>query len=390
MAGTNGSKIVDADGHILEPGRLWLDNLEPKYRDRAMRISRGEDDLEYLEIDGKKSACLNGGLLGGLGGLDDEISRRTKDGFVPGTLDWEISQIPGGTDPHARVAWNDEHGIDVSVLYPSLGLNWQSECGDAELAAAHTSVYNDWITDFCKPYPDRLIATASISLMDVNLAVKEVRRAAERGVKGVYLFPNPTNGIPYGEEYYDPFWAECEEIGLPIGIHVSSTPKHVGHELYPSSWTVNPWFFNVYFNGDCQLAFTSFFQGAVFDRFPNLSLGVVETGCGWIAHWLYLMDEKIDRREFYKTGYVTNTKMKMMPSEYFERQCWITGEADEPTFTSMAQLVGAHKLGWGSDYPHPEGHGDPLGSLKKNISDLSEEDQTKILGANMLREYHMN
>lgn len=389
MAGTNGSKVVDADGHILEPGRLWLDNLEPQFRDRAMRISKGDDQLEYLEIEGKKSGVLNGGLLGGLGGLDEEISVRVKDGFVPGSLDWEISQIPGGTDPHARIKWNDAQGIDVSLLYPSLGLNWQSECGDAGLAAAQCRVYNDWITDFCKPYPDRLIPIASISLMDVNEGVKEVRRAAKLGAKGVYLFPHPTNGIPYGEEYYDPFWAECEEMGLPLGIHVSSTPKHVGHELYPSSWTVNPWFFNVYFNGDCQLAFTSFFQGAVFDRFPKLSLGVVETGCGWIAHWLYLMDEKLDRRESY-TGYVTDTKMKLLPSEYFERQCWITGEADEPTFTHMAELVGAHKLGWGSDYPHPEGHGDPLGSLKENISSLSEEDQTMILGTNMLREYHLN
>ncbi len=383
------SKVVDADGHILEPGRLWLDNLEPQYRDRAMRISKGEDQLEYLEIEGEKSQVLNGGLLGGLGALDEAVAERTKGGFKPGDLDWEVCQIPGGTDPHARIEWNDAHGIDIALLYPSLGLNWQSECDDAELAAAHCRVYNDWITDFCKPYPDRLVSIASISLMDVEAGVIEIKRAAKLGVKGVYLFPNPTNGIPYGDRYYDPFWAECEDMGLPIGIHVSSTPEHVGHELYPSSWTVNPWFFNVYFNGDCQLAFTSFFQGAVFDRFPKLSLGVVETGCGWMAHWLYLMDEKLDRREYNK-GYITDTEMKLLPSEYFERQCWVTGEADEPTFPHMAELIGAHKLAWGSDYPHPEGHSDPLGSLKKTISGLTEDDQTKILGENMIREYHLN
>ena len=391
MVEKNGHKVVDADGHIMEPSSLWLENLEPKFRDKAMRITKGEDELEYLEIEGKKSKVLNGGLLGNLGALDEAVMDRAKDGFRPGVMDYEECRVPAAYDPHARVKWNEEHGIDVSIIFPSIGLNWQSECHDAALSAAHCRVYNDWIAEFCRPYPDKLVAAASISLKDVNEGVKEVKRAAKLGIKGVYLFPNPTNGIPYGDEYYDPFWAECEDMGLPIAIHVSSTPNHVGHELYPSGWAVNPWFFGLYFNGDCQLAFTSFFQGAVFDRFPKLSVGVVETGCGWMAHWLYLMDEKYKnfRTENY-LGVLTNTKMKLLPSEYFERQCWITGEPDEPTFPHMAELIGAHKLAWGSDYPHPEGHGDPLGSMKNTIGNLSEDDQWKILGENMMREYHIN
>ena len=30
--------VVDADGHILEPLNLWLDYIEPTYRDRAPRL----------------------------------------------------------------------------------------------------------------------------------------------------------------------------------------------------------------------------------------------------------------------------------------------------------------------------------------------------------------
>ena len=61
-----------------------------------------------------------------------------------------------------------EQGIDLAFLYPSLGLNWQTECGDAGLAAAYCRVYNDWIIDFCRPYPDRLIPIAMVSLMEVE------------------------------------------------------------------------------------------------------------------------------------------------------------------------------------------------------------------------------
>ena len=45
------SAVVDADGHILEPSDTWERYLEPKYRDRAIRIGVDENGLERLEID---------------------------------------------------------------------------------------------------------------------------------------------------------------------------------------------------------------------------------------------------------------------------------------------------------------------------------------------------
>jgi hypothetical protein len=44
---------VDADGHILEPADLWETYLEPRYRDRALRIVLDDDGLEQLEIGGQ-------------------------------------------------------------------------------------------------------------------------------------------------------------------------------------------------------------------------------------------------------------------------------------------------------------------------------------------------
>ena len=44
--------LIDADGHILEPPDLWERYLEPRYRDRALRIRVGDDGFEFLEIDG--------------------------------------------------------------------------------------------------------------------------------------------------------------------------------------------------------------------------------------------------------------------------------------------------------------------------------------------------
>ena len=220
---------------------------------------------------------------------------------------------------------------------------------------------------------------ALVPLLRIEEAVAELRRASDLGAKGLYAFSIPPNGISYGDPYYDPLWAECQDRQIPIGIHVSNTPLHSGREYYEGGFGANSWFFTLMYNPDCQIAFTSFFQGGALERFPHLSVGVVETGCGWIAHWVELMDAK------YKMN--GHDQMQRPPSEYFERQCWISGEPHERSFAHMAQLMGSHKLMWGSDYPHEEGHDNPVVELQETLSKLSSADVTKILGANALQTY---
>ena len=53
-------RIVDADGHILEPPNLWKENLESKYNDRALYIAKDEEGWEALVIDGKISPTIRG------------------------------------------------------------------------------------------------------------------------------------------------------------------------------------------------------------------------------------------------------------------------------------------------------------------------------------------
>jgi hypothetical protein len=48
--------------------------------------------------------------------------------------------------------------------------------------------------------------------------------------------------------------------------------------------------------------------------------------------------------------------LKLLPSEYFRRQCWISFDPDESMlgFTARSPLVGADRIIWASDYPHPD------------------------------------
>ena len=66
-------KIVDIDSHVIEPADLWEKNLERKFRDRALRLKRDENGLEYLEINGKKAEGYY--FLPGLFGRDSALQR---------------------------------------------------------------------------------------------------------------------------------------------------------------------------------------------------------------------------------------------------------------------------------------------------------------------------
>ena len=41
--------VIDCDSHVMEPADLWQRYLEPRFRDRAIRIERREG-IEHLII----------------------------------------------------------------------------------------------------------------------------------------------------------------------------------------------------------------------------------------------------------------------------------------------------------------------------------------------------
>ena len=76
---------VDADGHILEPSDLWETYLEPRYRDRALRIVKDDDGLDTLEIDGRHSLMAARGMPSTLAamGLSTDIAKLHAKGLRP-------------------------------------------------------------------------------------------------------------------------------------------------------------------------------------------------------------------------------------------------------------------------------------------------------------------
>ena len=125
---------IDADGHILEPPDLWEKYIDPKYRDRTIRIRKDRDGLEMLEIAGGPAKYIRPGQLAQFGamGKGEEVMTPHPDRTYVGMAPF------GSMDPKERLARMDEEGLEKAIVYPSLGLIWEAEdVGDLELEAAY-------------------------------------------------------------------------------------------------------------------------------------------------------------------------------------------------------------------------------------------------------------
>jgi uncharacterized protein len=84
-------------------------------------------------------------------------------------------------------------------------------------------ITNDEVFTIIKRYPDRFIGIASVDLYRPMEAVRELRRCVrELGFKGLRIIQWLWNLPPNDRRYY-PLYAECVEMGIPVGLQVGHT-----------------------------------------------------------------------------------------------------------------------------------------------------------------------
>ena len=84
--------------------------------------------------------------------------------------------------------------------------------------------------------------------------------------------------------------------------------------------------------------------------------------------------------------------LQLKPSEYFRRQCYISFDPDESTlaFTAGHSLVGANRIIWASDYPHPDAKfPGVVRELHEATAALPDAARARILGENARAIYHL-
>jgi predicted TIM-barrel fold metal-dependent hydrolase len=370
---------VDADGHILEPGNLWDQYIESRYKARAVRVASTQHGSQYLEIDGRPSKIFGPGRLGGLSAMG---TTRDK-GWSAEEMGYGGAAPFGAMDAGERVERLEREGLAAAFIYPTLSLLYETELEDAELAQACTRAYNRFIVDYCKGSGGKLIPIAHLSLGDPDGAAKELERAVKDGCRGAWVAQFVMTRKPHAHPDHDPVFRVAEGLGAPFGIHPTIEPTWAlpGRYDYAKYLRGQFYFLNVTAADAIRHAFTSFFQFGTFDKFPRLKLVLLEAGAGWICYWLDRLDA------VWASAMGRNAQIKERPSEYFRRQVWISADPDERALPAMVELCGADKFFWASDFPHPDHVGNYIEEVEELAGKLPEPARRKVLGENVMKVY---
>ena len=361
---------------MLEPGDLWENHLEERYKARALRIRVDAEGYEYLEIDQRPSQRTVRGSLGILGAMGDDDLRPRPD------RRYADNKPFGSSNADERLQLLKQENLECALLYPTIGLLWEAELEDPELSLAYARAYNRWIADFCRESAGRLVPIAQLTLLDPEGSAAELERAVKDGCKGAWVNPFNHRRVIHGDAKHDVLFAKCCELDVPLAIHPTFTPHAAAAGIFDWPYQGRAWGEAIWLRSIVQQALISFFSLGTLDRFPNLRLGVLEAGSGWIGAML-------DRLDAFSES-LNLSGARPTATEYFRRQCFISGDPDETAAPHIIDHVGADCFMWATDYPHPDHPHTWVDDLTRYAEVLSPETRAKVLGENVKRIYRLD
>lgn len=293
--------------------------------------------------------------------------------------------IPAYQYPAPRLELMDELGIDRCVMYPTLAsLIEERTTDDVILTHAVMHALNEWMHEhWTFDYAGRIFATPVITLPLVEEAINELHWCLERNMKTFLVRPAPVpsrfgGSRSMGLPEFDPFWQEVVNAGVPVTMHASDS----GYQRHLMEWEGGSEYLSfkpsalrevVMGHRAIEDTLAAMICHGALSRFPDLKILCVENGSGWVRNLLSQLE----------TAYrIMPKEFDEHPVEVFKRNIYIHPflEDDVP---GIIEVMGADHVLFGSDFPHPEGIGDPLSFLDR-LDGVSDEDTAKIMGGNAM------
>jgi predicted TIM-barrel fold metal-dependent hydrolase len=384
--------MISADCHAGALPLTYVEYMPSQYHEAArawwvgfaremMERSGTFFDQEAVEAYEEKA----GGGRGLFGRLSDD-KKRLSDEDILRVLGDETSPFAprrGEFDADVREQELDADGVAGEVIFPQMvtfggGLLQYRDPVSREHNLEGNRAYNRWLADFCKANPDRHAGVAIINLDDIDVTVREIRDAKEMGLWGGVLLPTSTGEHPfYHNPRYEPLWAVCEELGMPLHSHSGWSPDYGDCDAATAMYIteVAMW---------AQRPFAALMWGGAFERHPGLKFVMTETGCSWILETLRVLEARAALPIF---TYFSKD-LSLSPTAYFERQCFMGASFLTPAEGEDRHRVGLDKVMYGTDYPHLEGTWpNTMDALRATFGAYPEDEVRAILGTNAAEVY---
>jgi predicted TIM-barrel fold metal-dependent hydrolase len=385
-----GFGIFDGDNHYYEPRDAFTRYIEPRFRDRAVRVVNdamgeriliGEKLFTFLSDTG-----LNFDKTQRPGSLREFLKSLGSDRLVePDEV--EIPMDPAFTSREARLARMDEQGVESILLFPTLGVCVEHFMkDDAALSYANLRAFNRWLhEDWGFAHKGRIYASPVMSLLDVDEAVKDLEWALARDARIINLRVGPAHGHSPADPRFDRFWRIANEAAVTVAFHVGESGYN---EMFSVQWGEQPnpsshhqsafqW---VCMYGDRPIMDTivSLVMANFFGRFPNVKVLSVENGSLWVPYLLKVMDKM---KGMGRNGPWLGGRVPGRASEIFKQHVWVNPYHEED-HKALAELIGVEHVVFGSDYPHPESVPHPDEFTAHLESQFSPPDVRRIMREN--------
>jgi predicted TIM-barrel fold metal-dependent hydrolase len=243
----------------------------------------------------------------------------------------------------------DRDGVETQVIF---GPIFQISTDDPVLRCACYRVYNDWLLDFCKAAPDRLIGLPMLPETPEHALAELERLIAKGGARQVNLMIANINP-KLDDPAWEPLWRTLEDSGVILSWHITVFVGKPGDRVAGKAASV---FENTkFFLANFLEPFVDLFAWGILERHPKLRMVMAEAGTGWLPWLVQELDYRHWRlweaKEFWadKGGSALVTK----PSDLFKRQLYATFQ-DDHVAMSLIPFFGEGHLLWASDYPHPD------------------------------------
>ena len=121
-----------------------------------------------------------------------------------------------GYEPADFIARMDGLGIDKALICAIITWSYRGQHPIEQTSVAEVVEVSD-------QYPDRLFGLYGVNPMTAMVGVAELERAVvEHRFKGVHIHPHGFDMAP-DHAYYFPFYAKCQELGVPVVISMGHT-----------------------------------------------------------------------------------------------------------------------------------------------------------------------
>ena len=331
-----------------------------------------------------------------------------KAGFVNPFADLDEVYADRNWDSRKRLRHLEQDGIAAEVIFPNtmppfypsnLVVVGPPTAEEYQRRWAGLRAHNRWLADFCDDVPGRRAGIAQTMFNVPEDTVREIEWAREHGLFGGVIIPAIPPGAPIPplwDRSYDPIWAACCDLDVPVNHHGGSgTPDYGYGPGMPRLMYLME--FRYFSNRVLWQAI----WGGVFERFPRLRWIVTEQGFGDILDGLRAQDGlyAMLKGEGPEQSHVAAREMlgdfieslPVMPSEYVRRNVWFGVSFMGAPEVARRHDVGADRMLWGADYPHTEATWpNSRKSLREALSGVERREAERLVGGNAVEFYRFD